>query len=735
MHKIVAFAVFIKLFAVASITLASQVTMLTPQEQQYLQTLGRISYCTAPDSMPLDKIRNGQHLGIGAEYFKIFQQFIKVPFELIGTTSWDQSLNFIKQGKCDIIGLAARTPQREQYLYFTNSYVDIPFVLVTTQEKFFVSTFSQLTDKKLGVVKGYAYVDLLSNRYPDLQLVEVSTGKEGLEKVIKGELFGHLSGLHLAGYSIQAGGYTSLKINGQFDELSVITLGLGISKNRPQLEAIFNKAIAFVDPLDKQRIDNSWLAIKYDITEDYQRIIQFSIFGSIVLLFLFYRQFQLRKHNQELAIREQQIWKQGNYDFLTDLPNRRLFQERIEEQITLSKRTKEMFAVLLIDLDQFKEVNDSLGHDQGDDLLKQASQRIVDSLRGSDTVARLGGDEFVVILRSIKHEKSIEGICNKITTKLQQPFLLTEKAFISASIGITIFPKDSLTMLELLKNADQAMYAAKANGRNRYHYFTDRMQKLALERAQLIRDLHKAIKEQQFELYYQPIECLTTGKIMKAEALLRWHHPEKGMVSPVDFIPLLEETRLIIDVGQWAFIESAKQVKIWRAKFHPYFQINVNTSPVQFQDHSTHTWSDLIADMQVPASAIGIEITENMLMEDHDNFSEHLITLRDLGFQVSLDDFGTGYSSLAYLKRFDIDFLKIDKSFVNHITHDSDDKTLCEAIIVMAHQLGLKVIAEGIETNTQRDILIECGCNLGQGFHLAKPMSATDFEVFIEEMK
>jgi len=734
MHKLVFLALFFKLLMIAKVTLAQEVSMLTTNEKQYLQSLGSISFCTAPDSMPLDKVSNGQHLGIGAEYFKVFQQFINIPIHLNTTNSWEQSLDFIKQGKCDIIALAASTPQRKKHLIFTNSYVDIPFVLVTTQEKFFVSAFSQLIDKKIGVVKGHAYAELLSERYPKLKLIEVSSGQDGLEKVIKGELFGYASGLHLAGYAIQAGGYTSLKINGQFDELSIIKLGIGINKNLPQLEVILNKAIAFVDPLDKQRIDNSWLAIKYEITEDYQRIIQFVIFGSVVILFLFYRQFQLRKHNQELAIREKQIWTQGNYDFLTSLPNRRLFQDRIEHQIILCKRTNEMFALLLIDLDQFKEVNDSLGHDQGDSLLKQASQRIVSSVRESDTVARLGGDEFVVILRAIKDEHCIEGVCNKIITQLQQPFLLSEKAFISASIGITICPKDSSTMLELLKNADQAMYSAKDNGRNRYHYFTERMQKLALERAQLVRDLHKAIKNQEFELYFQPIECLKSGDITKAEALLRWHHPEKGMVSPIDFIPLLEETRLIIDVGQWAFIECAKQVKIWRETFHPDFQINVNTSPVQFQDHSTHSWSDLIKEMEIPASAIGIEITENMLMEDYDNLAEHLITLRDLGFQVSLDDFGTGYSSLSYLKRFDIDFLKIDKSFVNHITNDSDDKTLCEAIIVMAHQLGLKVIAEGIETQAQRDILINCHCDLGQGFHLAKPMPAKDFEKFLHNI-
>jgi len=702
-------------------------------ELNYLANFDNLKLCTSPDAMPLDDIVNNEHIGIGSEYIKLFSRYLDTPISLYQTSTWGESMEAIKSGQCEIIALIAYTPQRSSYLEFSDTYVDIPFVLVTTQEKFFVSRLSQLVDRKLGVLKGYAYVDLLRNRYPDIQLVEVDSRLEGLQMVSSGELFGYFSGLNLAGFAIQQGQFTDLKINGQFDELSVIKLGLAVRKDLKPLIPIFNKAIASIQPETKQRIDNSWLTIRYDIAEDYQRIIQFIVIAATILLFVFYRQYHLRKLNQKLADREQQIWKQANYDFLTELPNRRLFSDRLEQEINRVKRTQEKFALLLIDLDEFKDVNDTQGHEQGDNLLIEAANRVSKCLRKTDTIARLGGDEFVVILKDFNHIKNIESIADKILSKLQRPFELKEDTFISASIGITICPDDSENIGELLRNADQAMYAAKADGRNNYHYFTSSMQQNAQERANLVRDLRSAVQEEQFEIFYQPIEDLSNGEIYKAEALIRWNHPKKGLVSPVAFIPLLEDTRMIVEVGDWIFIESAKQAQIWREKFHSDFQINVNTSPLQFQSKKTRHWHGHLAKLSISPEAVGIEITESMLMEGHENISHHLIELRDLGFQVSLDDFGTGYSSLAYLKRFDIDYLKIDKSFVNQISEDSDDKVLCEAIIIMAHRLGLKVVAEGIETAEQKSLLTSIGCDYGQGYHLAKPLPKEEFETFLND--
>jgi len=722
---------YLTLFCIICSPIAAETafrSLLTSEEKSYLLELGEIRLCVGVDAMPLDDIQNGKHKGIGAEYIRLIQQRIQTSINLVETSSWNESLAYIKSNQCDIIGLAARTPQREKYLLFSDSYVEIPFVIITTQEKFFVSALDQIANEKLGVLAGYAYVDLLKIRYPDIELVEVKSRLDGLDRVTKNELFGYLTGLNLAGYAIQKGGYTNLKINGQFDELTTINLGLGIRIEMPLLKDILNKAIASIDENERARINNSWLTVRYEIVEDFQRVIFIAIIATILLLFLFYRQYYFRKHTMQIAENKHQIWQQANFDFLTSLPNRRLFQDRLEQQIVRVKRHREHFALLLIDLDEFKDVNDTLGHEQGDKLLIEAAIRIKSCLRESDTIARLGGDEFVVIIDNIRRNDCTELVAKKIMNSLQLPFKLQEDAFISASIGITLCPKDSSDLVELLKNADQAMYAAKANGRNNFHYFTQSMQQSALLRATLIRELRTALDENQFEIYYQPIQNLKSDRINKAEALLRWNHPEKGLIPPIDFISVLEETRMIIEVGEWVFIESAKQALIWRDQFDPDFQISVNTSPMQFHVQSTHKWHQLINDIGTETQAIGIEITESMLMEGQDNISSHLIDLRDLGFQVSLDDFGTGYSSLSYLKKFDIDYLKIDKSFVNQITKASDDLVLCEAIIVMAHRLGLKVIAEGIESQYQLELLTESKCDFGQGYHIAKPMPVEEFE-------
>lgn len=705
---------------------------LTSQEKDYLQHVESIKLCVGPDTMPLDDITNGKHVGINAEYMKMFQSSLEIPIHLVQTIDWNESISFVKQGNCDIISLASRTPQREEYLVFSDAYVNIPFVVVTTQEKFFVSRLSDIIDRKLGVRKGYAYVDLLRNRFPGIELTEVESLTEGLQLVERGEIFGYLSALHVAGYAIQTGGYTNLKINGHFDELTTISLGIGIRKQMAPLQPIFNKAIAAIDPEVKKRIDSSWLTVKYAIVEDYQRITQFAVVSTIILLFFGYRQLQLRKHNTQLAEREKEIWNQANFDFLTGLPNRRLFQDRLSQKISRINRQGEPFALLLIDLDEFKEVNDTLGHDQGDKLLMEAAERITRCLRKSDTLARLGGDEFVVILNDINREGGVEIVAEKILQSLKHPFSLKESAFISASVGITLCPKDSDNMVELLKNADQAMYTAKEKGRNNFHYFTPSMQHDAMMRMLLVKELRNAIDEEQFELFYQPIINLKTGTIDKAEALIRWKHPKKGYVSPVTFIPVLEETRMITGVGEWVFIEAVRHVKKLREDFHSHLQISVNTSPLQFQDKSTNNWHQLIEQHKVNPQAIGIEITESMMMEGQDDISCHLLELRNQGFQMSLDDFGTGYSSLSYLRKFDIDYIKIDKSFVSGLSAGSDDMVLCEAIIVMAHKLGLQVIAEGVENETQQYLLAEAGCDYGQGYHFARPLPLSEFRTLLQ---
>ncbi len=432
---------------------------------------------------------------------------------------------------------------------------------------------------------------------------------------------------------------------------------------------------------------------------------------------------------------EAQIWQQANFDTLTGLPNRRMLRERLEQELKKCRRDGLKLAVVFMDLDHFKEVNDTLGHHQGDQLLIQAAQRIQNCLREVDTVARMGGDEFTLLITELQDSRHLENILLKLLKSLAAAFHLEQQqVYVSASIGVTIYPDDSVEIEDLLKNADQALYVAKGAGRNRFSYFTPDLQEAAQHRVRLTQDLRQALADHQFKVVYQPIVELATGHVHKAEALVRWQHPTRGLINPADFIPIAESSGLIVDIGEWVFQQVAAQVKSWRTALHPQFQISVNKSPVQFENpNPSHgRWIDQLRVSGLDGDSIAVEITEGLLLSTSDGVIQQMLAFRDDGIQVSLDDFGTGYSSLSYLQKFDIDFIKIDRSFVHQLVAGSTDLALCQAIIAMAHALGMKVIAEGIETAQQLTLLRAAGCDYGQGYLFSKPVPAADFERWME---
>ncbi|NOQ76198.1 MAG: EAL domain-containing protein [Methylococcaceae bacterium] len=432
---------------------------------------------------------------------------------------------------------------------------------------------------------------------------------------------------------------------------------------------------------------------------------------------------------------EEAIRKLTYHDPLTSLPNRRLFLDRLEQEIKKAERCQQRVAVLFVDLDNFKDVNDTLGHDMGDLVLQQAAVRLDSCIRDSDTVARFGGDEFTICLTELKSATNADTVAQNILKEMGKPFVIKdEKFYLSVSIGVTLYPDDTLCIPDLLKQADQAMFSAKDNGRNCAHFFKPMMQETALLRKETIKDLRIAIANNQFCLNYQPIIEMATGKIHKAEALIRWPHPTRGLISPVDFIPIAEDTGMIVDIGNWVFQQAVLQAKKWQKEFDHDIQISINKSPKQFQsDQSEHIdWINYLKDIELSSNLVVIEITEGLLMDTNSSNTKQLMTFRNAGLQIALDDFGTGYSSLSYLRKFDIDYLKIDRSFVSNLTESSDDLALCEAIIVMAHKLGIRVIAEGIETEEQRQLLLDAGCDFGQGYLFSKPMSSNDFEAYMK---
>ncbi|WP_296584864.1 EAL domain-containing protein [Xanthobacter sp.] len=431
---------------------------------------------------------------------------------------------------------------------------------------------------------------------------------------------------------------------------------------------------------------------------------------------------------------QEAIWYHANFDDITALPNRRMVYQRLDEEIARARGSGRHMALLFLDFDRFKEINDAFGHDKGDLLLKEAARRLADRLRHGDTVGRLNGDEFMIIVGADDTAQRLDVLADDLRQALGAPYRLgADLAYSSVSIGIAVFPQDGENAEALVRHADQAMYEAKALGRNRYRFFRSALQEEATRRGRIANELRSAIAGDQFRLFYQPIIDFETGKVLKAEALLRWQHPEMGLVGPADFIPVAEQSGEIIAIGQWVFDEVLRQITAWDAAGLPPIRVGVNRSPVEFRQSGDvlDVWAARLAEHGLSGRRVVVEITEGLLVELSDTVRDQFERLQRMGIALSLDDFGTGYSSLAYLRKFDVDFLKIDRAFVQGVERGSDDLTLCEAIIVMAQKLGIEVVAEGIETENQRALLVTAGCRLGQGFLFSRPLPADAFATYL----
>lgn len=413
----------------------------------------------------------------------------------------------------------------------------------------------------------------------------------------------------------------------------------------------------------------------------------------------------------------------AHHDVLTGLPNRALLGDRLSHAMVQAQRNNQLLAVMMLDLDRFKTINDTLGHAQGDELLKIVATRLTRCLRKGDTIARLGGDEFIIVLESLNHVDGASIAAEKVMQVLAQPFFVGGREFfISASIGITVYPFDDDEKESLLKKADTAMYRAKEDGRDGYQFFSHDMMNISMERMDMESTLRYALERAQFLLHYQPQIRLDTGEVVGVEALIRWQHPEQGLVPPDRFIPLLEETGLIKSVGEWVLQTAGDFNRALQRAGLPPLRVAVNLSPRQFRDKNlAEVVARVIEESGLPPKFLDLEITESLLMENVSTATDTLKKLHEMGVYISMDDFGTGYSSMAYLKRFTVTGIKIDKSFIRDVLTDSDDAALVTGMIAMARALHLEVIAEGVETEEQLDFLRHQGCHEAQGFHIARP--------------
>jgi diguanylate cyclase (GGDEF)-like protein len=446
-------------------------------------------------------------------------------------------------------------------------------------------------------------------------------------------------------------------------------------------------------------------------------------------------QLAANRHNLERANAE--LHHRATHDALTCLPNRALFADRLGQALARAARTASQAAVLVLDLDRFKLINDTLGHRMGDELLRQIAERLKQAVRPGDTVARAGGDEFLVILTEAQTRAVVVEECERLIAVISAPYCVNgTELHTSPSIGVSLFPANGETGDVLLARADEAMYAAKKRGGNVHQFFEPDMGAFSHDRLQLENDLRVALAQGQLELHYQPKTEVQSGTITSVEALLRWRHPERGLVGPGDFIPLAEESGLILVIGQWVLREACRQASTWRSSGLDSIRIAVNLSPVQFrQPGFLNMIRAALTDHDLPPECLEIEMTEGTVMNDAESSVEILEELSRMGVVVAIDDFGTGYSSMSYLRRFPIDKLKIDRGFISNLTHNPADKSIVQAIISLAHSLRLKVVAEGVETAEQLEQLKRLGCDQYQGFLLSPAVPAPELERLIRSRR
>lgn len=702
-----------------------QALKLTNGEKQWLANHPKIRLASDRAWLPFETIgKNGQYTGIASDYMKLIENRLGIKFITSPDRPWKQITEMVERRELDLFSLAMATEQRKKYATFTKPYVTHPMIIVTRENVGYVDGLKGLTGKTISIEDGYASFELLSKNHPELKLQPHPDSLSAVLAVSKGQAFAYIGNIANLSHTLRTHGITNTRISGQVPYS--FELSMGVRSDWPELVPILQKALDSITTEEKNAILTKWIGIDLKQKFDYTFIWQ--IAGVVLLLFagIIYWNLMLNKKVRE---RTEQLQYQAHFDALTDLPNRVLALDRLSQSIKKARRKSNKVALLFLDLDDFKKINDTLGHDAGDKILVDAADRLSSSLREGDTVARLGGDEFVIIAGDLNDAKATCPVAEILIEKFRKAFILDgRELLLTASVGIAIYPDDGETPSDLLRNADSAMYHSKQQGRNTYYYFNQSMTEEVTRRLLLEEHMASALENNEFSLRYQPKIEISSRQITGAEALLRWNNPVLGEISPIEFIPIAEQNGMIIPIGQFVLTKALQMSKQWQQKYDKPLQIAVNMSPRQFRDPGlVETFSSIINQSGAPKNSLELEITEGVLMSGHSIVEETLSALKHLGTSLAMDDFGTGYSSLSYLRKFPFDVLKIDREFIKDITVDNSDLELVYATIDMAHALGLKVVAEGVETEQQLALLIARGCELAQGYLFSKPLTEQEF--------
>jgi len=687
---------------------------LTSEEKAWLAEHKEITVGVKHSWKPVEFVSEKKKFrGFTMDYLHALEPELGVRFKMFNIDE-----NSTKQA--DILSSVANPNIVDSKKYLlTDPILKFSYAIYVHKDDKNINKIEDLNEKRVAIFGRGQLANLLSKDFSYINLIKTDVIEEAFNEIDNGNSDAYIGNEMVVDYEANLQGISFLKKVGYAPIETELTMA--VRSDWPILQSILNKSFIALEPR-KNEILNNWDMSLFKKTSKLVYLTA-TLFVLMVGVTLF-RAYVLKQKLKAQSIRaQQQIWHQAHYDLQTNLPNRMMFNKDLELETKSARRNNKLFGLIYIDLDSFKEVNDQHGHTVGDLLLMQVGKRLQHCVRSTDKVYRLGGDEFTIILTDLDDHTFIEKTAMRLVKTLSDTFEINQLTInITSSIGSTVFPYDAIDAETLIKNSDMAMYEAKKHGKNCFRPFAQSMQDLATHKLNVSNDLKSAIDNNEFVLYYQPIYDLKSIKAVKAEALIRWQHPKNGITSPAAFIEIAEETNAITEIGDWVFKQALEDITKLKKAIDSNFSISLNVSPKQFGNNSLlNHWPKLLRELKISSNSIGIEITEGLLLDVNKSTTKILNDLREAGAQFLLDDFGTGYSSLSYLKKLDVDYIKIDKSFIQNLTSDSEDMVLCEAIIVMAHKLGLKVIAEGVETAQQKNLLIKMGCDYGQGYLFSRP--------------
>ena len=696
---------------------------LTEEERAWLEAHPQIQLASDAAWPPFESIENGIYAGIAADYMKLIEQRLGITFVQSPVRPWRQITEMLQMKTLDVFSCAMETQERNEYASFTAPYISNPMMIITRNDISYINGLNGLEGATVAIEEGYASHDLLLRQHPTLKLQPYPDSLSALLAVSKGETFAYIGNIAVVSHIIRNHGINNVKISGQTPYN--FELAMGVRNDWPELVPILQKALDSISLEERNAILQKWISIKVDKPFNLYWVgggVGFTLLlASLVLYWNFMLNSRVKEHASKLAY-------QTNFDALTGLPNRYLSVDRLEQLTSEAQMNGKVVAVLSLDIDDFKKVNDSLDYDTGNKLLVAVAKRLREYIHGNDTLARPGADQFLLIAGNIQQIEDVTLLAESLFSAFKDSFCVdNHEIVLTVSIGIAIYPDDGDESSDLLKYADAAMHHAKQSGRNTVSYYTESMNREVNRRLELEERMHGALERNEFAAHFQPKIDIKTGRIVGFEVLLRWNSPGLGSVSPVEFIPIAEHNGLIVPIGEYVLERALDAAKQLQQQFGVLFSFAVNLSPRQFTAPNLASRIELLlAEADVPPQIIELEITEGVLMNGSANIVNTLAAIKALGVGLAIDDFGTGYSSLSYLRQYPFNTLKIDREFITDIADNMADQQLVNATIAMSHGLGLKVVAEGVETEEQYSLLGRSRCDLAQGYLFSKPLSFED---------